>query len=82
MLTMYSTPWCGHCYRLATQLTRAGIEYEVVDIEEDPASAEFVMGVNGGNRTVPTLLFPDGDALTNPSIVTVKEKLGQLTTST
>jgi mycoredoxin len=79
MLTMYSTPWCGHCYRLATQLTREGIEYAVVDIEEDAEAAEFVMGVNGGNRTVPTLLFPDGSALTNPSIVAVKDRLGQLT---
>ena len=75
MLTMYSTPWCGYCYRLKSQLDRAGIAYEVVDIEQDRAAAEFVMSVNGGNQTVPTVRFPDGSALTNPSIVQVKEKL-------
>ena len=75
MLTMYSTPWCGYCHRLKSQLDRAGIAYEVIDIERDPASAEFVMSVNGGNQTVPTLRFDDGSALTNPSIVQVKEKL-------
>ena len=75
MLTMYSTPWCGYCHRLKSQLDRAGIAYEVVDIERDPAAAEFVMSVNGGNQTVPTLKFDDGSALTNPSIVQVKEKL-------
>lgn len=75
MLTMYSTTWCGYCYRLRTQLDREKIEYTVIDIERDPAAAEFVMGVNGGNQTVPTVRFPDGSALTNPTIVQVKDKL-------
>ena len=78
MLTMYSTPWCGYCHRLKSQLDREGIAYEVIDIEQDEASAEFVQTVNGGNRTVPTLRFDDGSALTNPSIVQVKEHLAAL----
>ena len=69
MLTMYSTSWCGYCHRLKSQLDREGIGYTVVDIEQDPAAAEFVMSVNGGNQTVPTIRFADGSALTNPSIV-------------
>ena len=77
MLTMYSTSWCGYCHRLKSQLDREGIGYEVVDIERDPAAAELVMQANGGNRTVPTLLFPDGSALTNPSIDQVKAQLAQ-----
>ncbi len=75
MLTMYSTPWCGYCHRLAAQMDREGISYTVVDIEQDPAAAEYVASVNGGNRTVPTVLFPDGTALTNPTITQVKEQL-------
>ena len=75
MLTMYSTTWCGYCRRLKSQMDREGIEYSVVDIEQDPAAAEFVMSVNGGNQTVPTLRFDDGSALTNPTIVQVKERL-------
>ncbi len=77
--TMFSTPWCGYCYRLKSQLDREGIAYEMVDIEQDPTAAEFVMGVNGGNQTVPTLRFADGSALTNPSIIQVKQKLAALT---
>jgi mycoredoxin len=77
MLTMYSTAWCGHCHRLSRQLDREGIGYTVIDIDADKAAAEFVMSVNGGNQTVPTVVFPDGTALTNPTIVQVLERLGQ-----
>ena len=74
-LTIYSTQWCGYCHRLMKQLDREQVGYDVVDIEHDPAAAEFVMGVNGGNQTVPTVVFADGTALTNPSLAQVKERL-------
>ena len=77
-VTMYTTPWCGYCHRLKGQMDREGIAYDVVDIEQDEAAAQFVQTVNGGNRTVPTLKFDDGSALTNPSIVQVKEHLAAL----
>ena len=73
--TMYSTPWCGYCHRLKSQLDREGISFEIVDIEQQPEAAEVVESANGGNQTVPTLVFPDGSALTNPSIKDVKAKL-------
>jgi mycoredoxin len=76
-VTMYTTPWCGYCVRLKKLMQREGIEYAEVDIERDPAAAELVMQANGGNRTVPTLLFADGSALTNPSIDQVKAQLEQ-----
>jgi mycoredoxin len=79
MLTMYSTTWCGYCHRLKSQLDRESIGYVVVDIEEDLAAAEYVMSVNGGNQTVPTVRFPDGSAMTNPSIVQVKNRLAEIT---
>jgi mycoredoxin len=47
----------------------------VVDIEQDPKAADYVMSVNGGNQTVPTVVFGDGSALTNPSVAQVKERL-------
>ena len=75
MLTMYSTTWCGYCHRLKNQFDREGIAYTIIDIEEDAAAAEFVMSVNGGNQTVPTIRFPDGSAMTNPTIHQVKAKL-------
>ncbi|RZS44533.1 mycoredoxin [Herbihabitans rhizosphaerae] len=74
-LTMYSTTWCGYCRRLKTLMERDGIEFTIVDIEQNPEAAQFVMSVNGGNQTVPTLHFPNGAALTNPSIDQVKKTL-------
>lgn len=74
-ITMYTTPWCGYCIRLKSQLDREGIDVVVVDIGEQPAAAEYVMGINGGNQTVPTVVFPDGVALTNPTITQVKDQL-------
>jgi mycoredoxin len=73
---MYSTVWCGYCKRLKTALKASGISFTEVDIEHDPAAAEYVMKVNGGNQTVPTVEFADGTAMTNPSIADVKAKLG------
>jgi mycoredoxin len=74
-VTMYSTTWCGYCRRLKSQLDREGIPYRVVDIEAVPAAADFVMSVNDGNQTVPTVHFPDGTAATNPSVAEVKARL-------
>lgn len=76
--TMYSTPWCGYCHRLKGQLDREGISFEIVDIEQDPAAAEIVESANNGNQTVPTLVYADGTAHTNPSLAQVKQKLAQL----
>ncbi len=77
-LTMYTTTWCGFCRNLKSQLARSGIEIAEVDIERDEAAAEFVMSVNGGNQTVPTVVFPDGSALTNPSAAQVKAQLAAM----
>jgi mycoredoxin len=77
-VTMYSTPWCGYCHRLKGQMDREGISYEVVDIEQHPEAAEVVERINGGNQTVPTLVYTDGSAQTNPSLAQVKEKLAAL----
>ena len=80
-LTMYTTQWCAFCRRLKSQLARDGITMTEVDIERDPAAAEYVMGVNGGNQTVPTVVFPDGSVLVNPSAVQVKKRMAELATS-
>lgn len=74
-MTMYTTTWCGFCARLKAQLDREGIAFHEVDIERDESAAEVVMSVNNGNQTVPTVVFPDGTALTNPTIAQVKAQL-------
>ncbi len=77
-VTMYSTQWCGYCFRLRKQLDREGIAYDVIDIERDEEAAVRVMQVNGGNQTVPTMIYRDGSAQTNPSLHEVKAKLASL----
>jgi len=76
--TMYTTPWCGYCHRLKSQLDREGIPFEIVDIEQAPGAAQIVESANHGNQTVPTLVYADGTAQTNPSVAQVKEKLASL----
>ncbi|MFD6095972.1 mycoredoxin [Nocardiopsis flavescens] len=76
--TMYTTPWCGYCKRLKSQLAREGITGREVNIEEHPEAADLVMKVNNGNQTVPTVVFSDGAAMTNPSLAQVKQKLAEL----
>jgi mycoredoxin len=77
-LTIYMTRWCGYCRQLKTVLKKFEIPYDEVDIEHDPAAADFVGSVNGGNQTVPTVRFADGSTLTNPTGREVKAKLAQL----
>ena len=75
---MYSTPWCGYCHRLKAQLDREGIEFDIVDIEQHPQAARIVEHVNAGNQTVPTIVYADGTAQTNPSLIQIKHKLASL----
>ncbi len=78
LMTMYSTVWCGFCQRLKKQLAQFDVKYEEVDIEQNPEAAQIVEKVNEGNQTVPTLVFADGHAMTNPSLQAVLSKLEEL----
>ncbi len=77
-VTMYSTPWCGYCHRLKSQMDREGLDYAVVDIEQHPEAADLVASHNNGMHVVPTLVYADGTAQTNPSLRDVKAKLEEL----
>lgn len=77
-VTMYSTTWCGYCSRLKSQMDREGISYQVIDIDRDPSAAALVAQHNGGNKTVPTLVYPDGSAQTNPGLKDIKAKIASL----
>lgn len=74
-ITMFSTVWCGYCKRLKKMLDSEGIGYTEVDIENTPGTPELVESLNNGNQTVPTVIFPDGTAATNPSLNDVKARL-------
>ncbi len=74
-ITMFTTSWCGYCKNLKRQLDSQGIAYREVNIEEVPGTPEIVESFNGGNQTVPTVIFPDGSAATNPSLAEVQARL-------
>ncbi len=74
-VTMLATGWCGFCARLRSQLTRDQVPFTEIDIDAHPEHVEFVEQVNGGNRTVPTVVFPDGSTATNPSLAEVVARL-------
>jgi mycoredoxin len=62
MLQIYTTSWCGDCKATKAVLGQRKIAYQEIDIEQDPQAAEYVMQVNGGRRSVPTLVY-EGDAV-------------------
>jgi mycoredoxin len=75
--TVFTTRWCGYCSRLKSQLSRAGINFREIDIEDHSEAAAVVAQINDGNLTVPTVVFRDGSALTNPSAAQVGSRIGQ-----
>lgn len=77
-LIVYTTRWCPYCHQLKKAFKKLDIAYDEINIEQDPTAAKFVESVNGGNQTVPTVRFPDGSTLTNPTGREVKAKLARL----
>ncbi len=66
-IKMYATTWCGDCRFAKRWFDSRGIPYDYINIEDDEQAAEYVMRVNGGARSVPTIIFPDGSVLVEPS---------------
>ena len=74
-IVMYSTTWCSDCRRAKKFFDKQKVNYIDVDIEEDEKGRDFIMELNDGNRVVPTIVFPDGDVLYEPSTKALKEKV-------
>lgn len=66
-LRVLGTSWCGDCARSKAFLQRHGVVFEWTDIELDDDAASEVEALNDGHRIVPTIIFPDGDVLVEPS---------------
>ena len=80
-LIIYTTLWCGDCRRVKKLLDDHKIRYIEINIDQDPQAAQFVETINGGYRSVPTIVFPDGTTLTepsNPELLAAITKLGNL----
>jgi glutaredoxin-like protein len=75
ILTIYGTKWCRDCHRTRLFLDQHKVTYRWIDLDEEPASAEWVKQINHGCSSVPTLIFPDGSTLTEPDDNQLKSKL-------
>lgn len=75
-IRMYSTTWCGDCRRSKRFLQEHQIDFEEIDIEKNPEAAAIVISLNHGKRSVPTIVFPDGSVLVEPSNTALASKLG------
>jgi mycoredoxin len=75
VITVYGTPWCGDCKRALRVLEQHQANYHYVDIEIDDRARTYVEQVNRGYQSVPTIVFPDGSVLVEPSSVALAQKL-------
>jgi mycoredoxin len=74
-IRMYGTKWCPDCARAKQVIGRHNISYQFIDIEQDSAAADYVIKVNKGNKSVPTIVFPDGSVLVEPTNAELEQKL-------
>jgi mycoredoxin len=76
MIILYGTAWCGDCRRSRRFLESEGVPYRYIDIDLDAAATAEVERINEGYRSVPTIVFPDGSVLVEPSNRELAGKLG------
>ena len=72
---VYGTTWCGDCQNAKTFLDANGVDYEWTNLEEEPQYVDYVKNLNNGQEIVPTIIFPDGSFLAEPSNEELKQKL-------
>ena len=77
-IRVYATRWCPDCLRARRLLDQNEIAYELIDIDQNPEGKAFVIEVNKGNRSVPTIVFPDGSILVEPSNQELTNKIQNL----
>ncbi len=73
-IVVYSVKWCPDCKRAKAFLAQNQISHLNIDVDENPQAAEFVRRLNNGFRSVPTILFPDGSKMVEPSSDELKAK--------
>lgn len=77
-IVMYSADWCGDCRRSKRLMDSLNVNYTIIDVEADPSASEKVIEINGGQRSIPVIVFPDGTHMTEPSDNDLKAKLESL----
>lgn len=74
-IVVYGTVWCWDCRRARGFLDKHHIPYQWINIDKDSLSEEYVIKVNRGMRSVPTIVFQDGSILVEPTNTQLAEKL-------
>jgi len=77
-ITMYGAEWCGDCRRSKKFLDANNVKYNYIDVEADVSASDKVIEINGGQRSIPVIIFSDGTHLTEPSDAVLKDKLESL----
>ncbi|MGA2873542.1 MAG: FAD-dependent oxidoreductase [Candidatus Dormibacteria bacterium] len=75
-ITVYGAPWCPDCKRSKQFLAQHRVAYRWVDVDQDPEALSFVESLQKGGRTIPTVVFGEGDYLLEPSDEELARKLG------
>lgn len=81
VVKLYATSWCYDCRRVKRFLSEYAIPFDWIDIDRDKQAEQYVLQVNHGMRSVPTLLFADGTILTEPSDTQLSAKFNSTPTS-
>ena len=76
MIEIYGTRWCGDCSRSKRLMDKYSVTYNWTDIDEHPEFQDLVKSINNGRNVVPTIVFPDGSSLSEPSDSDLMKKLG------
>jgi mycoredoxin len=76
-IVMYSVDWCPDCRRAKFFFKRKHIEVIEVDVNVDKQAEAFVKELNHGNRSVPTIILPDGTMMVEPSSAELEAKFSQ-----
>ena len=74
-ILLYAANWCSDCLRTQRFLRKHKIAFEWIDVDQNSEAEQFVLNVNQGMRSVPTIVFPDGSILVEPSDRQLAEKL-------
>jgi len=81
-IVVYATAWCPDCMRARRVLDRRHADYRWVDIDQDAQARDYVEELNRGFRSVPTIVFPDGSVLVEPSDWELSDRLAAMSRPT
>ena len=74
-IKVYGTTWCGDCTRAKLFMDENGVSYDWTDVDEETQYQDYIKGLNNGQMRVPTIIFPDGSILVEPSNEELAEKI-------